>query len=100
MRVLDPETRTVYLCQCRTLAARCSLTNRASTFSTWNADCRSAWLAEIIRKHKITLSQGSRLIFYSDGITEAVNANEEEYGLCRLAEHAIQPERFGGEHRG
>jgi sigma-B regulation protein RsbU (phosphoserine phosphatase) len=39
----------------------------------------------------ITLSEGSRLIFYSDGITEAENANEEEYGLCRLAEHAVKP---------
>jgi phosphoserine phosphatase RsbU/P len=39
----------------------------------------------------VTLSEGSKLLFYSDGITEAVNANEEEYGLCRLAEHAIKP---------
>jgi sigma-B regulation protein RsbU (phosphoserine phosphatase) len=37
------------------------------------------------------LAQGSKLIFYSDGITEAVDANEEEYGLCRLVEHAIRP---------
>jgi sigma-B regulation protein RsbU (phosphoserine phosphatase) len=37
---------------------------------------------------QITLSPGSKLIFYSDGITEAENANGEEYGLCRLAEHA------------
>ena len=37
------------------------------------------------------LSKGSKLIFYSDGITEAVDANEEEYGLCRLVEHAIRP---------
>jgi len=35
------------------------------------------------------LSKGSRLVFYSDGITEAVNPQEEEFGLCRLAEHAI-----------
>jgi phosphoserine phosphatase RsbU/P len=41
---------------------------------------------------KVSLSPGSRLIFYSDGITEAVNAEEEEYGICRLVEHAIQPE--------
>jgi sigma-B regulation protein RsbU (phosphoserine phosphatase) len=34
------------------------------------------------------LSKGSKLIFYSDGITEAENADQEEYGLCRLAEHA------------
>lgn len=41
---------------------------------------------------QITLSEGSRLIFYSDGITEAVNGRDEEYGLRRLAEHATQPE--------
>jgi phosphoserine phosphatase RsbU/P len=37
----------------------------------------------------VTLSEGSRLVFYSDGITEAVNGEELEYGLGRLAEHAI-----------
>jgi sigma-B regulation protein RsbU (phosphoserine phosphatase) len=37
----------------------------------------------------VTLSEGSRLVFYSDGITEAVNGEEQEYGLTRLAEHAI-----------
>ncbi len=41
---------------------------------------------------QVTLSPGSRLVFYSDGITEAVNAKEEEYGLCRLAEHVVKPE--------
>ena len=41
---------------------------------------------------EITLSKGSRLIFYSDGITEAVDSQEEEYGLCRLVEHAMQPD--------
>ena len=40
---------------------------------------------------QIRLSKGSKLIFYSDGITEAENAKEEEYGLSRLAEHAIKP---------
>jgi sigma-B regulation protein RsbU (phosphoserine phosphatase) len=40
---------------------------------------------------RVQLSEGSKLIFYSDGITEAVDASEEEYGLCRLAEHAIKP---------
>jgi sigma-B regulation protein RsbU (phosphoserine phosphatase) len=37
---------------------------------------------------RINLSDGSRLVLYSDGITEAVNADEQEYGLGRLAEHA------------
>ena len=40
---------------------------------------------------QITLSPGSKLVFYSDGITEAENANEEEFGLCRLAEHVVKP---------
>ncbi len=40
---------------------------------------------------EIRLSEGSRLIFYSDGITEAVNPEEEEFGLCRLAELAVKP---------
>jgi sigma-B regulation protein RsbU (phosphoserine phosphatase) len=41
---------------------------------------------------EITLSAGSKLIFYSDGITEAENTNFEEYGLTRLADHAGKPE--------
>lgn len=39
----------------------------------------------------IELTSGSKLIFYSDGITEAVNGSEEEYGASRLVEHAVQP---------
>lgn len=41
---------------------------------------------------EISLSPGSRLIFYSDGITEAVNPQDEEYGMGRLVEHAIKPD--------
>jgi sigma-B regulation protein RsbU (phosphoserine phosphatase) len=40
---------------------------------------------------EISLSPGSKLVFYSDGITEAVNPRDEEYGLNRLVEHAIKP---------
>jgi sigma-B regulation protein RsbU (phosphoserine phosphatase) len=32
----------------------------------------------------IELAPGSRLLFYSDGISEAVNANDEEYGQPRI----------------
>jgi phosphoserine phosphatase RsbU/P len=35
----------------------------------------------------VPLLPGSRLVFYSDGITEAVNAAGEEYGVERLARH-------------
>jgi sigma-B regulation protein RsbU (phosphoserine phosphatase) len=40
----------------------------------------------------VVLSPGSRLVFYSDGITEAVNEAEEEYGLDRLARHIAGPD--------
>lgn len=39
----------------------------------------------------ISLTSGSKLIFYSDGITEAENGNSEEYGASRLAEHVVKP---------
>ncbi|MGC1453344.1 MAG: GAF domain-containing SpoIIE family protein phosphatase [Candidatus Sulfotelmatobacter sp.] len=39
---------------------------------------------------QITLSDGSKLVFYSDGITEAEDARAEEYGLSRLAKHAMK----------
>ena len=36
---------------------------------------------------EVNLPPGSRLVFYSDGITEAENPADEEYGLARLQEH-------------
>src|SRR3979411_2436114 len=42
-------------------------------------------------KTKEALSAGSRLVFYSDGITEAVNAEQNEYGSCRLVAPALTP---------
>jgi sigma-B regulation protein RsbU (phosphoserine phosphatase) len=36
---------------------------------------------------EIHLSKGSRLLFYSDGITEATNPEGEEYGAERLEKH-------------
>jgi sigma-B regulation protein RsbU (phosphoserine phosphatase) len=40
----------------------------------------------------IELQPGSRVVFYSDGITEAAHPDEEEYGELRLKEHLLQPE--------
>ena len=35
----------------------------------------------------IDLTEGSRLILYTDGLTEAMNGQEEEYGMDRLRNH-------------
>jgi sigma-B regulation protein RsbU (phosphoserine phosphatase) len=40
----------------------------------------------------VTLSPGTKLLLYTDGITEAMDSTEEEYGPARLIEHFLQPE--------
>jgi phosphoserine phosphatase RsbU/P len=39
---------------------------------------------------EVELPKGSRLVFYSDGITEAENQSDEEYGLTRLQKLFLQ----------
>ncbi|MBV8631442.1 MAG: SpoIIE family protein phosphatase [Silvibacterium sp.] len=40
----------------------------------------------------VTLAPSTKLLLYTDGITEAMNHNEEEYGPARLLEHFLDPE--------
>jgi sigma-B regulation protein RsbU (phosphoserine phosphatase) len=44
---------------------------------------------------EIQLTPGSRVVFYSDGITEGANPEEEEFGEVRLKEHLLQPGSCG-----
>jgi sigma-B regulation protein RsbU (phosphoserine phosphatase) len=39
---------------------------------------------------EVKLPEGSRVVFYSDGITEAENQADEEYGWARLQEHFLR----------
>jgi sigma-B regulation protein RsbU (phosphoserine phosphatase) len=41
---------------------------------------------------QVQIPRGSRLLFYSDGITEAENPAGEEYGSARLRQHMLRPE--------
>jgi sigma-B regulation protein RsbU (phosphoserine phosphatase) len=41
---------------------------------------------------QVRLPEGSRLVLYSDGITEAAGLNEEEYGAPRLRDHVLKPD--------
>jgi len=41
---------------------------------------------------KLTLPPGSRLVFYSDGISEAEDGKQEEYGAQRLQNHVARPD--------
>jgi sigma-B regulation protein RsbU (phosphoserine phosphatase) len=39
---------------------------------------------------EVDLPKDSRLVLYSDGITEAENSDEEQYGAERLQNHVLQ----------
>ena len=45
---------------------------------------------------EVLLPEGSRLLFYSDGISEASNAQQEEYGPSRLQNRLSLPEASAG----
>lgn len=39
----------------------------------------------------VEMTAGSRLVFYSDGVTEAMNSSFEQYGATRLRDHIANP---------
>jgi sigma-B regulation protein RsbU (phosphoserine phosphatase) len=39
----------------------------------------------------VKMTAGSRLMFYSDGVTEAMNSSLQQYGETRLRDHVINP---------
>lgn len=43
-------------------------------------------------EYTLKLNPGTKLLFYTDGITEAMNREEVEYGPSRLLEHFLQPD--------
>jgi sigma-B regulation protein RsbU (phosphoserine phosphatase) len=43
-------------------------------------------------EHTLHLDVGTQLLLYTDGITEAINRQDEEYGPGRLFDHFLQPE--------
>lgn len=42
-------------------------------------------------EREVAMPVGSRLFLYSDGVTEAINSAEEEYGADRIARHVSGP---------
>ncbi|HYA18279.1 MAG TPA: SpoIIE family protein phosphatase [Bryobacteraceae bacterium] len=50
------------------------------------------------KEHRLQLEPGDLLVIYSDGVTEAVNAANEQFGVARLADIvAAQREKSAGE---
>ena len=46
--------------------------------------------AAVHREAAVTLGRGDTLLLYSDGITEALNRDDEEFGMDRLTELALE----------
>jgi sigma-B regulation protein RsbU (phosphoserine phosphatase) len=89
--VLDPSTRTVVFANAGHLQPLL-IDDQGEHFLDVERGVPLGLVTGDYSETTIALTPGSRLVFYSDGITEAVNAAEEEYGACRLAEHAIRPD--------
>ncbi len=52
-----------------------------------------------VRLEQVVLNPGDTLVLYTDGVTEAMNGSQEQFGLDRLAEtiranHALAPEQL------
>jgi phosphoserine phosphatase RsbU/P len=88
--VLDPQTRTVTFANAGHLQPL-FIDDQGTYFLETERGLPLGLGSGDYSETRVMLSPGSKLIFYSDGITEAVNPQDQEYGASRLAEHATQP---------
>lgn len=88
--VLDPQTRTVTFANAGHLQPL-FIDDHGTHFLETERGLPLGLSSGDYSETRVDLSPGSKLIFYSDGITEAVNPQDQEYGASRLAEHASQP---------
>ncbi len=88
--VIDPDTRTVTFANAGHLQPLL-IDDRGTHFLETERGLPLGLSSGEYSETRVALSPGSKLIFYSDGITEAVDQEDQEYGASRLAEHALQP---------
>ena len=84
--VLDPGTRTLTLANAGHLHPLLVDANGARFLNTERGMPLGIGPGDF-SETRVHLPQSSRLLFYSDGITEAENTQSEEYGAQRLEEH-------------
>jgi sigma-B regulation protein RsbU (phosphoserine phosphatase) len=92
--VLDPEKRTLTLASAGHLQPLLVHGDEARFLNSETGLPLGLALGEY-SEAEIELKPGCRVVFYSDGITEAANPDEEEYGQLRLKEHLLQPGTSG-----
>jgi sigma-B regulation protein RsbU (phosphoserine phosphatase) len=92
--VLDPEKRTLTLASAGHLQPLL-IHGEEARFLQTDAGLPLGLALGEYSEAEIQLKPGCRVVFYSDGITEATNPDEEEYGELRLKEHLLQPGTCG-----
>jgi phosphoserine phosphatase RsbU/P len=88
--VLDTRSREITMASAGHL--RPLLINGKCTFVDVETGLPLGLGASAYPEHTLRLKPGSQLLLYTDGITEAMNRDDEEYGASRLFEHFSQPE--------
>jgi sigma-B regulation protein RsbU (phosphoserine phosphatase) len=86
--VLDPASRKLIFANAGHLRPLL-VTNNGARFLDTDRGMPLGLAAGGFSEVEIDLSPDSRLVFYSDGITEAAEASEEEYGPARLENHVV-----------
>jgi phosphoserine phosphatase RsbU/P len=90
--VLDPENRTLTFANAGHLHPLLIDNSGARFLSTESGLPLGLSCTATFSEVKVPLREGSRLVFYSDGITEATNGSDEEFGPVRLEQHFLNPQ--------
>ena len=88
--VLDATTREVTIASAGHL--RPMLINGDCSFLDVETGLPLGLGASVYPEHTLKLKPGNQLLLYTDGITEAMNLQDEEYGAVRLSEHFTMPD--------
>jgi len=88
--VLDTNSRELTIASAGHL--RPLLINSHSTFLDVEPGLPLGLAASSYPEHTLTLEAGTHMLLYTDGITEATNRHNEEYGAARLLDHFQQPD--------
>jgi phosphoserine phosphatase RsbU/P len=89
--VLDPDKRTLRFANAGHLPPLL-VTNRLHRFLDTDLGLPLGVGGSDFSEVEVEIPHGSRLVFYSDGITEALNGGDEEYGRERLEAHLARPD--------
>ena len=88
--VLDVRSREIALASAG--HPRPMLIHNGRSFLTVDTGLPLGLRASSYPEHRLKLEPGSHLLLYSDGITEAMDRQNDEYGPGRLIEHFLKPQ--------